>query len=85
MLKDPDATLDYKWDWAAWLDGDTITDATVTATTGITVDSIAHDATTVTVWASGGTDGSTYDLVCHVTTTGGREDDRTLSLRVTER
>jgi hypothetical protein len=43
--KDPDAVLDYVWDWGLWLDpGDTIVDHTVTADPGITV---ASSITTV--------------------------------------
>ena len=34
-IKDPDAVLDYQWNWATWLPtGDTIASATVTAETG---------------------------------------------------
>ena len=37
-VKDPDASLPYEWDWAAWLsDGETITGTVITADPGITV------------------------------------------------
>ena len=38
-LKDPEATLDYKFNWLAWLDGDTIATQVVTIDDGATVDS----------------------------------------------
>lgn len=84
---DPDAVLDYQYDWTDWLtDGDTITAATVTVETGdVVIDSTAHDTQKVTVWVSGGTAGMTADLVCHVTTQEGREDDRTIRLYVANR
>jgi len=82
--KDPDATLDYKFDWAGltngqtgatsdWLDtvnSEIITAITVTAPAGITVDSsaITDSGTSVTVWLSGGTHGQIYDIACKITT-----------------
>ncbi len=82
-IKDPDAVLDYQWDWTAWLpDDDTIASATVTADTGLTVDSSTDTATTVTAWLSGGTAGQSYGVTCHVVTADGREDDRTITILV---
>jgi hypothetical protein len=77
--KDPAAVKDYKWDWSDWLDGDTIATHTVTAEDGITKDSssITDDSTSVTVWISGGTAGSEYQITCQIVTTGGRTDGRT--------
>ncbi len=80
--KDPQAILDYVIDWSDWLDGDTITASTWTAPTGITVDSDSHTTTATTVWLSGGTLGETYSLVNHITTAAGREDDRTIKIKV---
>lgn len=80
--KDPEARLDYMIDWSDWLDADTITESTWTPATGITVDSDSNTTTTTTVWLSGGTLGATYKVVNHITTTAGREDDRTLILRM---
>ena len=102
-IKDPDAVLDYKVDFAPltngrlcaesdWLQtGETITDHTVTADAGITVDSssITDSGTSVTVWLSGGTLGvdttTVYDLVVHVTTSGSRQDDRTFRVEMANR
>ena len=85
FVKDPDAVLDYEWDWAAWLGADTIASHTVTASAGLTVDSTEATDTAVTVWLSGGTVGQTYSVTCHVVTAAGREDDRTVTVTVMER
>jgi hypothetical protein len=81
FTKDPNAILDYTIDWSAWLDGsDTISAATSTPTAGIVVDSTSHTATQTTVWLSGGTAGTSYDVTVHITTAGGRQDDRTITI-----
>lgn len=99
VVKDPAAVLDYKFDWKAetngtagadgdWLaSGETITTATITATTGITVDSssITDSSTTVTVWLSGGTDGATYTIACKITTNASRTDERSITVFVRNR
>lgn len=99
-VKDPDAILDYKFDWAPstngtpggssdWLAaGETIESYTLTISpSGLTVDSDSStDAdTSVTCWLSGGTAGVKYALTCHIVTSAGRVDDRTVHIRVAER
>ena len=85
-LKDPSAVLDYMFDWTEWLaTGETITDHTITADTGITVDSSTEDAGKVTVWLSGGTAGINYKVACLITTSAGRTDERTMWIKVTDR
>jgi hypothetical protein len=96
-LKDPDAVLDYKFDWQAltngtgtsdWLaSGETIASHTIDADAGITVDSSAQtDAnTSVTVWLSGGTVGSDYRVRCEVVTSASRTDERTMKIKCRER
>ena len=85
-LKDPSAVLDYVFDWNEWLaTGETITDHTITADTGITVDSSTEDDGKVTVWLSGGTAGTTYRVECLIVTTAGRTDERSLWITVQER
>jgi len=95
--KDPNAVLDYKWDWAAltnengtsdWLgSGETISSKTVTADTGLIVDSssLTDANTSVTAWLSGGTVGVEYNVVCHITTSDARQDDRTIRIVVVQR
>lgn len=88
IRKDPGATLDYQFDWADWLsDGDLIDGHDVTVGSGLTKVSSAidPDATSVTVWLSGGSARSTVPVVCRVTTVGGRVDERTMTIRVEER
>lgn len=85
-LKDPDAVLDYMFDWSDWLaSGETITDHTITGETGITVDSSTESAGKVTVWLSGGTAGENYKVACKITTSAGRTDERTIWIKVVER
>jgi hypothetical protein len=52
MLKDPQAVLDYGFDWSKWLGTDTISTSTWTVPVGITKDSDTHDTTTTTIWLS---------------------------------
>jgi len=85
-LKDPSAVLDYMFDWTEWLaTGETITDYTITADTGITVDSSTKSDGKVTVWLSGGTAGINYKVACLVETSAGRTDERTIWIKVTDR
>lgn len=98
-IKDPSAVLDYVFDWAPltngragatsdWLaSGETISSKTVTAESGITVDSssITDSSTSVTVWLSSGTAGSNYLVTCRIVTSGGRTDERSIRLLVRQR
>ena len=97
FTKDPDAVLDYKWDWKAltngsglsdWLaSGEIISSHTVTVPAGITKDSSSQtDAnTSVTAWLSGGTAGTDYTVTCQIVTNAGRTDDRSILVQVLER
>lgn len=84
--KDPQATLDWAFDWTSWLsESETISSATVTVDAGLTKDSQTNTTTKVTAWISGGSLGTTYKVACRVTTNQGRTDERTIGIRVTER
>ncbi|WP_432112848.1 hypothetical protein [Streptomyces sp. S1] len=84
--KDPDAVLDWVWDWNEWLDeGETILNSQFIASVGITVDSESSTTKTATVWLSGGTPGQVYQVTNRISTTGGRTDDRSITIRVVER
>lgn len=95
FLKDPQATLDYALNWGVgpdgkppWLaDGETIASAVVTVPARLVKDreETVSPSGLVTVWLSGGTAGTTYAVNFHITTSQGRVDERTLSIRVTER
>lgn len=82
---DPDAVLDFTFDWTAWLaDGETIDTHAIEPTDGITVDSSNIDGGLVVAWVSGAT-GTRQKLTCRITTDQGRTDDRTITLNVRER
>lgn len=85
--KDPDATLDYTFDWSAYLTplGDTIATATFVAGTGLTTSNPSHTPTAATCFVSGGTVGDVLTLTCRITTTGGRTDDRSITLKIVNR
>ena len=87
VKKDPAADLDYGFDWSAWL-GPTDTIATSTWTvpveSGLTTHSpsISPDGKITQVWLNGGVVSSVvFSATNHITTTAGRQDER--SLRVT--
>jgi len=85
---DPQARLDYGWDWASWLgDGETITAHTVTASGagGVVVESSAVIGGQVVAWISGGVVARQSSVTVHIVTSEGRADDRTLRLDVKER
>lgn len=83
--KDPDAILDYTVDWSRWLDTDTILTSQWTVPTGLTQASSSNTATSATAWLSGGAAGQSYTVTNRITTTGGRTDDRSFTIRVEER
>ena len=87
FIKDPDAVLDYAFDWEEyWLESsETIASHTITVQTGITNDSDSESDGIVTVWLSGGTAGTTYEVACEIVTTSGRTDERTISIICNER
>lgn len=84
--KDPDAVLDWVWDWNEYLDdGETISTSTFIASVGITIDSTSNTTKTATVWLSGGTEGQVYQVTNRIESSAGRIDDRSITIRVTER
>jgi len=85
--KDPNAVLDYTFDWTAYLTplADTITTATWVLPTGLTKVSQSNTTMTATAFISGGTIGETLTLTCRIITAGGRTDDRSIVLKIVER
>jgi hypothetical protein len=88
--KDPDAKLPFAVDWSAWLtaEGDTAASADWTVPAGLTKESSPAETLTsgvATVWISGGTLGQSYEVVCRLTTTAGRIDDRTIRILIKNR
>ncbi len=84
--KDPDAILDWEFDWSDWLqDGETISSYVVTVPSGLTLASHAESDGLVTAWCSGGTSGGSYVVACKIVTSEGRTDERSLRLEVEDR
>ena len=83
--KDPEAVLDYAFDWSAWLaEDETVASQDVTAT-GVTVESDSTDGRIVSVRLSGGVAGRRASVKCEVTTSRGQTDQRTLTVYVVDR
>jgi hypothetical protein len=77
LEQDPQADLDYGFDWSDWLAGDTVTtSAWIANKSGLTVHDSTHDSTSTTAWLSGGTLGEGYTVTNHIVTAGGRANDR---------
>lgn len=85
--KDPNALLDYVFDWTAYLapSGDTIDSVTWVTTAGLTVLNSVQTPTTAIAFVSGGVVGTTERLTCRITTTNGLIDDRSIDLKIVER
>lgn len=89
IKKDPNATLDYSFDWTAWLAlaADTIASVVWIKDAALTVVSQSFTARTATVFLSGGVAGTVLSLTCRITTnsTPPRVEDRTVYLKIVER
>lgn len=86
FMKDPDSVLDYAFDWNEWLEsGESINSHVITVDDGITKDSSSNSSTIVTVWLSGGTAGTNYNIACQISTSGGRTPERSITIRCRER
>lgn len=76
--KDPDSRKDYRVDWSAELDDDTISSSEWTVPTGLTSDLDTSDDTNAVVWLEGGTLGTEYEVTNSIVTAAGRELDQTI-------
>ena len=90
LLKDPEATLDYSVDWGAeYLSGDALATSGWTVSPaeegGVAIVSDRFDLLIATAEVAGGIAGRTYRLTNHVVTAEGREDSRSIMLRVEKR
>lgn len=82
-VKDPDATLDYVFNWTTYLGGaDTISSVAWTVGAGLTNVATSNTTTTATIRISGGTAGQDYEVACRVTLASGQIDERTLKIQV---
>lgn len=86
FIQDPQAVLDYPFDWSTYLAGDTIQTSQFIVDSGITPESDAIvDGSNTVIWLSGGTKGKRYAVTNHIKTVGDREDDWTIYVLVKER
>ena len=86
--KDPDATMDYGFDWTSWLDTDnaeTISTSVWVLEAGLTnvSDTIVGNITSVTL--SGGTVDFKYLVTNRITSSAGRIDDRSMYIKIKEK
>ena len=84
---DPTSVLDYAFDWSAWLDdGETITASTwkIPARISQTTPASSIDGSLTTVWLTGGAIGHTYKIPNHITTSAGRQEDRSFDLEISD-
>ena len=94
-LKDPAAIVDYTFDWNdGYLDSTSSPAETIDTSTwaispadspGMTVSSDSKTNTTATAFFTGGVVGVVYLATNKITTTGGRTDERTITIRVGDR
>lgn len=90
LLKDPAARLDYAVDWGAdYLTDDLLIDSGWSVAPdeagGVAVTADGHDATVASVTVGGGIAGRVYRLTNQVTTSCGRRDSRSITIRVERR
>lgn len=84
--KDPDAVLDWVWDWSDWLaPGETISVSDFTVSAGLDLDSDSNTLASATAWLSGGVPGTPYLVANRITTSAGRTDERSITIRVKNR
>lgn len=80
--QDPSAVLDYGLDFTQWLSpGDTLESVEFQPNSG-DVNVLSQDCTgtLAVVWLDSIVNGSVTPVTCHITTTGGRQDDRTFTV-----
>ena len=90
ILKDPEATLDYAVDWGAdYLSGETLATSDWSVAPdepgGVSLVSHVFDLLVATATVAGGRPGHVYRVTNHITTTDGRDDSRSILLRVEKR
>ena len=83
---DPDAILDYTFDWTAWLDAvsDSIASKTITVE-NVEVHSSSLSNPLVVVWLKNAAPDTRASCTCSIVTAAGRHEDRTIYLPVGDR
>lgn len=82
FAKTPDEILDYGWDWASWLGGDTIQASVWVIDAGLAVPAQGNDSASATLWAGAGSLGARYKCANRITTAGGRTAARTFYIEI---
>ena len=89
--KDPDATIDYGFDWSAWLsDDDTISSSTwLLIMDDPTDDDLqlnleSFDSLKTKVWFDKGVTNMRYKVTNRITTSQGRKTDKTATIYIAE-
>jgi len=86
LRKDPQANLDYGFDWSDYLViGETLSDSVWTVPSGLIEGSKQLAADSTKIWISGGTVGETYTIANKITTSAGRVDERSFDIVVENR
>jgi len=89
FTKDPNALLDYQWDWSLWLqEGETIVSAELTIPEALELEDQTIEDGKITAWLSGGVADLGYKVTCHIVTSStpvARTDDRSIYLVCRER
>lgn len=85
--KDSNEVLDYEVDWTERLSGDTISTSTFTLikAAGLVINSQSFTDTSSKVWLRDGTTGEKAQILCRITTAGGRTMDQTIALLITDK
>lgn len=89
-LKDPQARIDYAFDWAAgYLAGQTVASSewrvVPAETAGVEIVGASSQATRTVATVGGGVAGRVYRVTNRVVMSDGRADERTVVLRVEDR
>jgi hypothetical protein len=84
ISKDPDALLDYTFDWTPFLEtiSDSIETVTYQLSAGLTQTRISNTQTQARSFVSGGVLGTTGSITCRISTVAGRVDERTIYLKI---
>jgi hypothetical protein len=88
--KDHRAKLDYSIRYVDWLNSDQITGSSWTAAPGnpdanLMITATAFTTGTTTAWFASGTINHTYRYENHIGTLGGREENRSILIEVTDK
>ena len=86
FVKQPAETLDYGVDLTKWLStGDAVASSSASVSpSGLTISVLQAATSEPTVWASGGVDGTEYQITLTVVTSGGRTKEFEFKIVVRE-